>query len=246
MKILPSIFLYLCIVNSNVYADELKSGFVYLSEIDPSIVINLKYHNNENFTGKKVKGCNTGRAVLTDKAADALINIQEDLLTYGYSLVVYDAYRPKKSYDEFNNWLQNEDTKEIQNLYCPNLKKESIKSKGYIKTKNAHVRGSTVDVTIIPLQTKLCISGPKEKRSYRDQKDIIFENDGSLDMGTSYDTLDPLSEFDNQNIPEVAQKNREFLRKMMQNHGFVLSSKFWWQFTLIREPYMDSQFDFDV
>ncbi|MDP5110124.1 MAG: peptidase M15, partial [Rickettsiaceae bacterium] len=111
MKFSPSIFLYLCIISANVYANELKSGFVYLSDIDPSISISLKYHSDKNFTGKRVRGCNTGRAVLTLNAANALRSVQEDLLTYGYSLVVYDAYRPKKSYDEFNDWLQNESSK---------------------------------------------------------------------------------------------------------------------------------------
>lgn len=246
MKFFPAIFLYLFITSSNIYADELKSGFVYLSDVDPSILINLKYHSNENFTGKRVIGCNTGRAVLTSKAASALRNVQEDLFAYGYSLVVYDAYRPKKSYDEFNDWLQNDDSEELKDLYYPNLQKENIKSKGYIQEKYAHIRGSTVDVTIISLKGKLRTHGQKEKRSYKDQKDIIFDDDGSLDMGTSYDLFDPLSEFDNQNVPEVAKENREFLREAMQNRGFVPSSKFWWQFTLIREPYIDSQFDFDT
>lgn len=246
MKIFASIFLYLCIINSNVYANELRSGFVYLSDIDPSIVINLKYHSDNNLTGKRVRGCNTGRAVLTHKAANALRNVQEDLITYGYSLVVYDAYRPKKSYDEFNEWLEKEDTKEIKNLYYPNLEKENIKNKGYLKEKYANIRGSTVSVTIISLKGKLKNTSQKEKRSYKGQKDIIVENDGTLDMGTSYDILDPLSEFDNQHISEVARKNREFLRESMQNRGFFPSSKFWWQFSLIREPYIDSQFDFDV
>lgn len=246
MKFFPSIFLYSCIISADVYANELKSGFVYLSDVDPSISIDLKYHSDENFTGKRVRGCNTGRAVLTLKAANALRSVQEDLLTYGYSLVVYDAYRPKKSSDEFNDWLQNEEPKGTKDLYYPNIKKENIKSKGCIKEKYAHIRGSTVDVTIISSKGKLKSPGQKEKRAYQDQKDIIVVNDGSLDMGTSYDLFDPLSEFNNQNISEVARKNRELLREAMQNRGFVPSSKFWWQFTLVREPYMDSQFDFDV
>lgn len=246
MKIFASIFLCLYITNFNVYASELRSGFVYLSDIDPSILINLKYHSDNNFTGKRIKGCETGHAVLTHQAANALRNVQEDLITYGYSLVVYDAYRPKKSYDQFNNWLQKKDSKEIKDLYYPNLKKENIKTNGYIKEKYAHIRGSTVDVTIISLKGKLKNFSQKEKRSYKDQKDIIFQNDGTLDMGTSYDLFDPLSDFDNQNISEIARKNREILREAMQNRGFVPSSKFWWQFSLIREPYIDSQFDFDI
>lgn len=246
MRLFSSIFLYLYIIATSVCAEELKSGFVYLSDIDPSILINLKYHRNENFTGKPVRGCTRSRAVVTQEAADALRNVQEDLVMYGYSLVVYDAYHPKKSYDEFNKWLESEDSKEIKSSHYPNLKKVDIKRRGYIKAKYAHVRGSTVDVTIISLKDKLKSPGKKTKRSYKGQKDIVYVSDGSLDMGTSHDVFDPLSEFDNENIPEVARDNRQLLREAMQNHGFLPHNKFWWQFTLIREPYIDSKFDFDV
>lgn len=246
MRLFFSIFLHLCILATSVRADELRSGFVYLSDVDPSILINLKYHRSENFTGKPVRGCKRSRAVVTQEAAEALRNVQEDLVMYGYSLVVYDAYHPKKSYDEFNNWLQSKDSKEIKNSHYPNLKKADIKSRGYIKAKYAHVRGSTVDVTIISLKEKLKSPGKKKKRSYKGQKDIIYVYDGSLDMGTSHDVFDPLSEFDNENIPEIARDNRKMLKDAMQNHGFTANNKFWWQFTLIREPYVDSKFDFDV
>lgn len=246
MRLFFLIFLYLTIIVTNVCAEGLKSGFVYLSDVDPSILINLKYHHNENFMGKPVKGCTRSRAVVTQEAAEALRNVQEDLVMYGYSLVVYDAYRPKKSYDELNKWLKVQDSREVKNSYYPNLKKVDIKRKGYIKAKYAHIRGSTVDVTIISLKEKLKSPGKKKKRSYKGQKDIIFINDGSLDMGTSYDVFDPLSEFDNNNIPENARDNRQLLKRVMQNHGFIQNGKFWWQFTLIREPYIDSKFDFDV
>lgn len=224
---------------------ELKSGFVYLSDIDPSILINLKYHQDENFTGAPIAGCSQGRAVITLDAAEALRNVQEDLVMHGYSLVVYDAYHPLKAQEKFNSWLQeqNADTKDS---YYPNLTKIAIKEAGYIKAKYAHVRGSTIDVSIISLKDKLTTPCKQQKRSYKEQKGLIYLNDNTAEMGTSYDTFDPLSAYSNTTIPQEAQAHRKLLREIMQNHGFALDEKFWWQFTLIRELYIDSEFDFDI
>ncbi len=224
---------------------ELKSGFVYLSDIDPSILINLKYHQDENFTGVPIVGCSKRRAVVTLDAAEALRNVQEDLVMHGYTLVVYDAYHPLKSQEKFNSWLQ-EQTVDNKDSYYPNLTKTAIKETGYIEAKYAHVRGSTVDVSIISLKDKLTTPCKQQKRSYKDQKDLIYLNDGTVEMGTSYDTFDPLSAYSNTTIPKEAQAHRKLLREIMQNHGFAPNEKFWWQFTLIREPYIDSEFDFDV
>jgi D-alanyl-D-alanine dipeptidase len=224
---------------------ELKSGFVYLSDIDPSILINLKYHQDENFTGVPIAGCSKGRAVVTIDAAEALRNVQEDLVMHGYALVVYDAYHPLKSQDKFNAWLQGQSV-DTKDSYYPNLTKIAIKEAGYIEAKYPHVRGSTVDVSIISLKDKLTTPCKQQKRSYKNQKDLIYLNDGTAEMGTSYDTFDPLSSYSNTTIPQEAQVHRKLLREIMQNHGFTPNEKFWWQFTLIREPYIDSEFDFDI
>ena len=246
IKLVFSIFLYVVLITTSVSANELRSGFVYLSDVDPSILINLKYHQDENFTGKPVKGCAKSRVVVTQEASEALRDVQEDLVMHGYSLVIYDAYHPQKSYNQFNEWLVWQDSVEIKNTYYPNLKKSELANKGYIKAKYDHVRGSTIDVTIISLKDKLLSPCKKQKRSYKGQRDIIYMSDGSLDMGTSYDVFDPLSAFENPNIPEIARDNRRLLRKTMQNYGFIPNNKFWWQFTLVSEPYVDSKFDFDV
>ncbi len=247
MNKLPSyIFILLFLLATKASANDLHSGFVYLSDVDPSILINLKYHHDENFTGKPVNGCTRSRAVVTREAAEALRNVQEDLVMHGYSLVIYDAYHPKKSYDQFNKWLSDQDSKAVKHSYYPNLKKSDLKNNGYIEAKYNHVRGSTVDVTIISLKDKLKSPCKKTKRSYKGQKDIIYMSDGSLDMGTSYDVFAPLSSYENAHIPEIARDNRRMLRQTMQNYGFVPNNKFWWQFTLVREPYIDSKFDFDV
>jgi len=227
-------------------SSSLPSGFVDLSQIDPSIKINLRYHVDENFVGEAVQGCSCNQAIVTDEAAEALRNVQEDLVMYGYSLVVYNAYYPKKTYKQLANWQQTDLMGDKKDDYYPNITKAGIMKAGYIKAKSAHSRGSTVDVTIISLKNKLRYNHKKAKRSYKDQHDIIYLDDGTVDMGTSYDFLDPLSAYSSDSVPARAKESRKMLREVMQNHGFIPNEKFWWQFTLVREPYRDSKFDFDV
>lgn len=250
MKKLFVVLIFFVTIVTDCYAkdsnSELHSGFIYLSDLDPSILINLKYHTDDNFVGKHIQGCTKRKAVVTVEAAEALRNVQEDLVMHGYSLVVYNAYHPKKTYQQFESWLHEEDSELIKSEHYPNHSKAELIKVGYIQAKSAHARGSTVDVTIISLKDKLKHPCKKRKRSYKNQKDLVYMDDGSVDMGTSYDLFDSLSAYDNKSIPSEARDNRTLLRESMENHGFIQHKKFWWQFTLVREPYADSKFDFDV
>jgi D-alanyl-D-alanine dipeptidase len=44
--------------------------------------------------------------VISIKAGLALAKVQEDLTKIGFSLVVYDAYRPQKAVDHFIRWTK--------------------------------------------------------------------------------------------------------------------------------------------
>ncbi len=84
-----------------------------------------------------------------------MANVQKDLRLYGYGLVVYDAYRPQKAVDHFVRWSnQPEDSKTKQEFY-PYLDKKNIIPEGYVAQKSGHSRGSTIDLTIIELGSKI-------------------------------------------------------------------------------------------
>ena len=59
---------------------------------------------NNNILNKNAPGYNSSEALLTTEAAQALINVQEYLSTRGFSLVIYDAYHPYKTYKTFEEW----------------------------------------------------------------------------------------------------------------------------------------------
>ena len=87
--------------NYILFNNNLEDGFVYLKDIDDSIVIDLKYYSSKNFTGRFVEGYHSNNAILTKEAAIALSKVQDDLNKLGYSLILYDAYRPQSAVDFF-------------------------------------------------------------------------------------------------------------------------------------------------
>ena len=42
-------------LNSVFFNNNLEDGFVYLKDIDDSIIVDLKYYSSENFTGRLVE-----------------------------------------------------------------------------------------------------------------------------------------------------------------------------------------------
>lgn len=225
---------------------KLKQGFIYLDQVSPSIKVNIRYATNNNFLMKPLDGMEHNRAVLTNEAANALDNVQEDLLLRGYSLVLYSAYMPLKAVNQMQEDLNSGVSNNLKQLYFPNLSEQEVLSQGYIKEKQDNIRGSTVDVSIIPLNKKIKNKFFIRKRSYSNVRNMYFLDDGSSDMGTSYDTFDPLSCHECGRVTQEVQHNRQLLKEVMESHGFKASNLVWWKYTYIREPFPDSSFDFNI
>jgi len=82
----------------------LPQGFVYLSEYDPSILQEIRYHTYHNFVGRPIIGYNASECILTIQAARNLSLAQTYFVSLGYSIKVYDCYRPQKAVDDFYVW----------------------------------------------------------------------------------------------------------------------------------------------
>ena len=204
------------------FYNNLEDGFVYLSDIDDSIIIDLKYYSNENFTGQYVEGYLSNNAILTKESALALSDAQDDFNKLGYSLILYDAYRPQRSVDFFVQWSNNSYDTINKRIYYPNVKKSELFEFGYIAYKSGHSRGSTVDVSLIEISTNKL-----------------------LDMGTIFDYFGIESHTFFDDISEKQKSNRLILYEIMSDNGFKNYSKEWWHFTLKNEPYQ-KYFDFLV
>jgi zinc D-Ala-D-Ala dipeptidase len=148
-----------------------------------------------------------------------LANVQEDLKKFGYSLVVYDAYRPQKGVDHFVRWSEQPEDFKTKAEFYPYLDKSLIIPNGYVAAKSGHSRGSTVDLTIIPLGKSL-----HEVKLFNytltDGTVILYRDDGSEFMGGHFDYFGEASHHDTPLVaPEEAEK-RNLLRSVMQKHGF--------------------------
>lgn len=219
MRIFVIIFL---IFYSAFFDNNLEDGFVYLNDTDDSIIVDLKYYSTENFTGQFVEGYLSNNAILTKESALALSNAQDDFNKLGYSLILYDAYRPQRSVDFFVQWSKNPYDTINKRIYYPDTKKSELFELGYIASKSSHSRGSTVDVSLIEISTNKV-----------------------LDMGTIFDYFGIESHTFFNDISEKQKSNRLILYEIMSNNGFKNYSKEWWHFTLKNEPYQ-KYFDFLV
>jgi D-alanyl-D-alanine dipeptidase len=223
----------------------LPNGFVYLNDIDPTIVQNLRYYTEDNFIGKRIDGYKSNKVILTINAAEALSKVQKDLLKKGYSLVVYDAYRPERAVAHFVSWGQNPSDQQGKQKYYPTINKEDCFKLGYISSRSYHSRGSTVDVTIIKLN-KALKNIEIGNRKLTNGEIIPYLDDGTVDMGSSFDLFGEASHHDTDLVERKFLEQRNELREIMKKNGFNEYVKEWWHYTLDKEPFSDTYFDFEI
>jgi zinc D-Ala-D-Ala dipeptidase len=224
----------------------LPRGFVYLRDIDPTIVQDIRYAGSHNFVGRPIKGYLAAECILSVPAANALATVQRKLAEKKLSLIVWDCYRPKRAVDDFLRWSKDQAHSEMKTEFYPRTDKARLFALGYLAARSAHSRGSTVDLGIVPgdfsfppppnppQPLKPCTS-PKGKR---------FE-DGTIDFGTGYDCLDLLGHTSNADAGGIALHNRQMLKTYMRAAGFRSYAREWWHFELINEPF-NGGFDFEV
>ena len=226
-NILRTAIILLCMLNiSSGYAQlspNDSSGFVVLDDVLPEIMVEMRYYTNYNFTGDKIRGYEEPVALVTKETAVALQGVLKELAPLGYTLKVYDAYRPQMAVDHFVEWARDVNDTRMKSYFYPEENKANLFAHGYIASRSGHSRGSTVDVTLYDVR-----------------------NDCDVDMGGTFDYFGYRSYPDYPNLTEQQRKNRNLLRSVMQNHGFHGIDTEWWHFTLNNEPYPHDYFNFAV
>jgi D-alanyl-D-alanine dipeptidase len=223
----------------------LAPGFVALEDVDATILQDMRYATKYNFVGRRIDGYRQPACILHRRAARALHRAQDEVREQGYTLKVYDCYRPQRAVDHFVRWSENGSHKMKREFY-PRVDKTRVFDLGYVARRSGHSRGSTVDLTLVKLPAKpqpqwsrkefglVSCTAPRRRRY----------PDNSVSMGTSYDCFDTRSHTFNSrgNIRE----NRLLLRRTMDRAGFAPYDNEWWHFTLRNERYPDRYFDFPV
>jgi len=225
----------------------LPKGFVYLRDIDPTIVHDIRYAGSHNYVGRPIKGYLAAECILSEAAANALATVQRALAEKRLSLIVWDCYRPKRAVDDFFQWSEDPTHAEMKTEFYPRTDKVNLFAQGYLARRSAHSRGSTVDLGIVPGDVSSAppqnpAPSPKPCTSPKGER---FE-DGTIDFGTGYDCLDVLGNTSNVLVGAVARQNRQTLKSYMKAAGFRPYSREWWHFELINEPFHRGGFDFEV
>ena len=198
---------------------------VALETFAPSVRQDIRYAGHENFVGAPIEGYRAARCWLSEPAARALAQVQQDVAGEGFTLIVFDCYRPKRAVANFVRWAKDGSDQRTKEEYYPRVSKADLFAHGYVAERSGHSRGSTVDVTL----ARLC-------GTYT----------APLDMGTRFDFFDPRSRLSSLEVTAEQQGNRGRLRAAMERRGFRAYEPEWWHFTLADEPYPNRYFDVPI
>lgn len=199
------------------------SPFVDVASAVPGLVVEMRYHGSENFVGRPIAGYDEPVCLLSKEAAAALARVQAGLKRGGLGLKVFDCYRPTRAVADFAAWARDPADVKRKKDYYPNVDKSRLFELGYIAERSGHSRGSTLDVTLVRLDTK-----------------------AELDMGSGYDLFDVKSWPSDTTVGVQARVNRTALQTAMTREGFRPLKEEWWHFTLNDEPYPETYFDVPV
>lgn len=223
------------------------NDFVNIKEVIPDIIIELRYFGEHNFIGRQIDGYNSEICYLTKAAADSLAKVQSELRKFNLTLKIYDGYRPQRAVDDFVRWAKDLSDTLMKKEFYPTVDKINLFKDGYIADKSSHSRGSTVDLTIVPI--------PIPEQAKFNKNSELCEcflpinkrfNDNSIDMGSGFDCFNPISNTINNNLELNQRINRLLLKTLMEKYGFKNYPLEWWHFTLKNEPYPDTYFDFVI
>lgn len=206
------------------------ADFVALSDVAPDIVQAMHYATATNFTGAVVPGYEGAECLLTRPTAEALVRAQAILEPQGYTLVMFDCYRPTRAVAAFAAWAERPDLEgdRAKEFFAPGIASDTLFAKGYIAHRSGHSRGGTVDVGLAMSGAEISIAPLPATGTCLDQSATV----GVLDMGTSFDCFSPRSWVGAKGLSKAQRGNRRVLAEAMAAAGFEPYRKEWWHFSL--------------
>lgn len=217
--------------------------FVNITDVVPDVILEIRYFGTYNFVGTRIDGYLQPVALLTREAADSLKAVSDDVKAQGFRLKIYDAYRPQCAVDHFVRWSHDPADTCMKRYFYPMFDKPVLFEQDYIMAKSGHTRGSTVDLTLFDMTTEkeLDMGGTFDWFGIESHPDYCGTNPDI----TQYPEIGKYTG-DGSGLTEQQYRNRMLLRDAMLRHGFKPLSSEWWHFTLSKEPYPDTYFEFPV
>jgi D-alanyl-D-alanine dipeptidase len=232
-------------ISTTCLAQALPGDFVYLRDVDPTILQDIRYASANNFTGRRLAGYEAGECIVRREVALALSRVQQDLKGRGLSLKMLDCYRPARASRAMLAWSRDGAETASSKRYYPKLNKRDLFGLGYIAAYSGHSTGAAVDLTLVdlsagnsavfdPAAAYADCTGPAARRA----------PEASIDMGTGYDCFDALSHTRAAAISAEQRKWRQTLIAAMTRQGFANYFREWWHFSLPRAG--GTAFDFPI
>jgi zinc D-Ala-D-Ala dipeptidase len=210
--------------------------FVYLRDVAPSIAQDMRYATAANFTAKPAPGYGAPECLLQRDAAHALRSAQEKAQKQGYSLNLFDCYRPARAVKAFMAWVAAPEDWATKSFY-PHLSKSRLAPQ-YIAPQSTHSTGNTVDLTLIRAGHRDEPASPPADCTLPDPRE-------SVDMGTAFDCFDPKANTDSSLASADQKKARALLKRIMAEAGFDGYAAEWWHFSF-RGAKDKSRYDFPI
>lgn len=214
-------------------AQGLPGAFVYLRDIDPSVIQDVRYAGVNNFMGRPMKGYGVAECVVKRRVGLALRGVQQELARQSLSLKMLDCYRPARAVADMVAWSQNGKETAAERHYNPAFSKRELFRLGYIASHSQHSTGAAVDLTLVDLKADNSATFDPAK-AYADCTAPAAQRspEASVDMGTGYDCSDLKGHTAAPSITASQRHWRNLLVAAMGRQGFVNYSKEWWHFSL--------------
>ncbi|NTW11571.1 MAG: D-alanyl-D-alanine dipeptidase, partial [Chlorobiaceae bacterium] len=152
--------------------------FVDVGELDPGIVLDIRYATANNFTGQAIYP--VARCLLRRDAALRLLKVEQNIEKQGYRLIVFDCYRPLRAQKRF--W-------EIM----PDERYVADPSKG-----SRHNRGAAVDVGLadsagrpLPMPSAYDEFSQKSHRGWKGASSEALKNSAILEAAMKSEGFEP-------------------------------------------------------
>ncbi|MHC1751706.1 M15 family metallopeptidase [Humidesulfovibrio sp.] len=143
MVLAPALFVALSLQATGAIAADAsdaalkQAGLVEPTQLDSSLVLDIRYATPNNFAGRQVYP--SPRCYLRDDIAHRLLAVQKHLRSHGLGLKVYDCYRPFSVQEEF--WRIMPDQRYVM--------QPTRDENGRMVKSSRHNRGAAVDVTLV-------------------------------------------------------------------------------------------------
>src|SRR6185503_14730467 len=134
-------------IASLALAQSLPGSFVYLRDIDPTIIQDIRYATSNNFVGRPLRGYEAGECIVKREVGLRLKAVQQELARRKLSLKMYDCYRPARASLDMVKWSR--DPHDNGNRFNPAIDKRDLFRLGYIAAYSKHSTGAALDLTLV-------------------------------------------------------------------------------------------------